>query len=127
MSIEPTIKCSNIQLSLEFYTKVLDFEVCVAPDPEPGSFMSKYALIERQGDNVHLSEHEGDGVFGNVIYVRVDNVESLLNTFEQQGLVTDPNEGYPALSIPLTEQTWGMKEFSIRDPDGNKMTFGEPL
>ena len=89
--------------------------------------MSKYALIERLGDNVHLSEHEGDGVFGNVVYVRVENVEALLEKFQEQGLTMNASGEYPALSIPLTEQTWGMKEFSVRDPDGNKMTFGETL
>ena len=124
MSIEPFIKCSHISKSLDFYTGVLDFVSVQPPDPDPNSFMSKYALLERQGCLVHLSSHKGDGTFGNVLYVRVDNVDSLYRKFVANGLNTDSSTDYPALRIPPVKQTWGMKEFSVMDPDGNKITFG---
>ena len=126
MSLEPTIKCSDITRSLAFYVDVLDFSVVLAPDPDPDSFMSRYAYLQRQGDGMHLSSHAGDGVFGNVVYVRVDNVDELCNRFFERGLQTTDAENFPALTIPLTDQTWGMREFSVRDPDGNKLTFGQP-
>ena len=88
--------------------------------------MSRYAYLQRQGDGMHLSSHAGDGVFGNVVYVRVDNVDELCNRFFERGLQTTDAENFPALTIPLTDQTWGMREFSVRDPDGNKLTFGQP-
>jgi len=127
MAIEPCIKCSDIQASLTFYTEVLDFMIKVAPDTDENVFMSKYALLNRDNDNVHLSSHEGDGVFGNLIYVRVENVDKLYRDYISRGLNTEHPDDYPALTIELTEQTWGMKEFSVRDPDGNKITFGQPL
>ena len=127
MSIEPTIKCSDINASLAFYTQVLDFEVVVPPDPDPEAFMSRYSLMQRDGCRVHLSSHAGDGVFGNLIYVRVDDIAPLYSQFVANGLnINEPDE-YPSLTIPPVEQTWGMKEFSVRDPDGNKITFGHPL
>lgn len=125
MSLEPTIKCSDINRSLAFYVDVLDFSVVLAPDPDPESFMSHYAHLQRQGDGMHLSSHAGDGVFGNVVYVRVDNVDALFKQFVERGLQTMDAENFPALTIPLTDQTWGMREFSVRDPDGNKLTFGQ--
>jgi len=66
-------------------------------------------------------------VFGNLIYVRVNAVEALYKEFVSRGLNTDHPDHYPALTIELTEQSWGMKEFSVRDPDGNKVTFGQEM
>ena len=127
MSIEPTIKCKEISAALKFYTEILDFIVVQPPDPEPDSFMSKYALLEREGCLVHLSSHDGDGVFGNVIYVRVNDINPLYRQFVNNGLNTQTPNEYPSLRIPPVEQTWGMKEFSVTDPDGNKITFGHQI
>jgi len=71
MSIEPFIRCSDIKTSLHFYSQILDFKVIQAPDPDPEAFLSVYAFLEREGSFVHISEHSGDGVFGNVLYIRV--------------------------------------------------------
>lgn len=127
MGLEPTIKCSEIARSLNFYTTVLDFEVVSPPDPDPASFMSKYALLRRDGCLMHLSAHGGDGVFGNVVYVRVRNVDPLYKKFVSNGLNITSADQNPCLRIPLVEQTWGMKEFAVSDPDGNKLTFGHQL
>lgn len=122
MSIEPFIKCSQIKASLTFYTETLDFKVAQAPDPDPESFMSMYAFLEREGSFVHLSQHSGDGVFGNVTYVRVENIDATYKTFIENGLKTKDKGG---LTMELVTQTWGMKEFSVKDPDGNRITFGQ--
>ncbi len=127
MAIEPFIKCSDILISLEFYTNVLDFVIVRPPDPDPTSFMSKYSQIERGGCLVHLSSHGGDGVFGNVIYVRVDDIDSLYRKFVANGLKIDSPTEYPSLRMPPFKQTWGMKEFTVTDPDGNKITYGHEL
>jgi len=127
MAIEPCIKCSNISKSLEFYCGILDFIVVQPPDPDPTSFMSKYALLERDNCLVHLSSHKGDGVFGNVVYVRVGDIDPLYRQYVNNGLNTHTAAEYPSLRIPPVEQTWGMKEFSVSDPDGNKITFGHQM
>jgi len=127
MAIEPFIKCNDISRSIVFYTEILDFVVVRAPDADPESFMSKYSLIERDGCLVHLSSHNGDGVAGNVVYIRVDNIDLLYSKFVANGLNIDDPDKMPSLRIQPVEQTWGMKEFSITDPDGNKLTFGHQL
>lgn len=123
--IEPFIKCSNLPESLAFYTGVLDFSVVVAPDPDPAAFMSKYALIEREGCRVHLSAHAGDGAFGSLNYVRVDAVDVLYRQFVDRGLDSEDPHACPGTRIKPVQQTWGMKEFSLIDPDGNRLTFGQ--
>ena len=124
MSIEPFIKCSDIKVSLDFYTKLLDFKVVQAPDPDPKSFMSMHAFLERDESFVHLSQHSGDGVFGSVIYVRIKNIDKVYNDFLSNGLELQDKAG---ITMQPVEQTWGMKEFSVVDPDGNRVTFGQQL
>ena len=122
MSIQPFIKCSQIKESLAFYTETLDFKVRQAPDPDPESFMSMYAFLEREGSFVHLSEHSGDGVFGSVVYVKVEGIEELYDKFVSNGLKVQDKGG---LTMKLVTQTWGMKEFAVADPDGNRIRFGQ--
>lgn len=124
MSIQPFIRCSDITISLPFYTEVLDFKILQAPDPDPTTFMSMYAFLEREGDRVHLSQHTGDGVFGNVIYVNVTNLDEIYKKFTNNGLTVKDKAG---ITMQPVEQTWGMKEFSVADPDGNRLTFGQNL
>ena len=127
MAIEPFIRCADMSASLHFYTEVMDFDIAQAPDPDPNSFMSMHAFLVRDGCGVHLSAHAGDGVFGNVIYVRVDNIDTLYQQFISNGLNIDKPDDYPAVRIKPVEQTWGMKEFGVTDPDGNKLTFGQAI
>lgn len=127
MPVEPITKCSNMTESVRFYTEVLDFGISQPPDPDPTAFMSKYAELIRDGDVLHLSAHAADGVFGGAIYVRVDNLDELFELFVSRGLNTTEKNNLPALRMAAVEQTWGMKEFSVSDPDGNRITFGQPI
>ena len=124
MSVQPFIRCSDITISLPFYTEILDFNILQDPYPDPDSFMSMYAFLERAGGRVHLSQHAGDGVFGNVIYINVKNLDDTYKLFIENGLTAKDKGG---ITMQPVEQTWGMKEFSVTDPDGNKLTFGQNL
>jgi len=111
--------------SLAFYTEMLDFTVNVYPDPDPTAFMSKYAQLSRHGYIVHLSAHAGDGVFGNVIYIRVKNVDEVYDRGVKCGLEFVKGGDTPGIYMKLTNQTWAMREFAILDPDGNKIKYGQ--
>lgn len=124
MSISPFIKCKDIKDSLRFYTNLLDFKVVQAPDPDPEAFMSMYAFLEREASFVHLSQHAGDGVFGNVIYIRVANIDKIYSGFLNNGLKIQEKSG---ITMEPVEQTWGMKEFYVADPDGNRIRFGQQI
>lgn len=124
MSIQPFLKCSDIKVSLNFYTNLLDFKVVQAPDPDPEAFMSMYAYLKREESFIHLSQHTGDGVFGNVIYVQVKNIDATYNTFLNNGLKAQERSG---ITMEPVEQTWGMKEFYVADPDGNRIRFGQKI
>lgn len=124
MSIEPFIRCSDITEAHAFYTQVLDFESLQPPHPDPNSFLSMYAFLNRDGSGLHLSQHAGDGVFGSVIYVRVESLDEIYNKFLNNGLKVQDRAG---VTMQPIEQSWGMKEFSVIDLDGNRITFGQNL
>ena len=124
MSIAPFLKCSDIKSSLNFYTNLLDFNVVQAPDPDPEVFMSMYAYLKREESFIHLSQHAGDGVFGNVIYVQVNNIDKIYSAFLNKGLKIQEKSG---ITMEPVEQTWGMKEFCVADPDGNRIRFGQQI
>lgn len=122
--IEPFLDCRDVAVSLEFYTKILDFDLVVAPDPDPQQFGSRYAMVSRDGDILHLSSHgRENGAFGASIYVRVDNVDELCERFIENGIKLSVPDGG---NTPVN-QTWGMREIGFRDPDGNKLTFGQAI
>ena len=119
MPIIPTVRCSRMAASIEFYTRVLDF-VCIDGGPEDGD--PSFSVLMREGDRLFLSSHRGDGEFGQAIVVLTDDVDSLFRKFQGRGLRTPGNPGSPVHEGP-TDQTWGTREFYVEDPDGNTLRF----
>lgn len=127
MSIEPVVRCADIEASIRFYTEVLDFTVAVPNDPDKTSHKSKRAILERGGGRLHLSSHGGDGAFGCGVYVRVEDVDALFALFVSRGLNRENKDRPPALRGGPVDQSWGMREFWLHDPDRNIVTFGHRL
>lgn len=122
MGIEPFFDCRDIAVSVDFYTKVLDFDLAIAPDPDPHQFGSRYAALSRNGDILHLSSHSREnGAFGSAVYIRVNNVDMLCERYLANGVKLSVPDG----GTSPVDQTWGMREIGFRDPDGNKLTFGQ--
>jgi len=124
VTIEPCLNCRDILTSIEFYTQVLDFDLAIAPHPDPKQFNSRYAALSRDGGILHLSSHAREnGVFGVEIYIRGNNIDELCERFVANGVeLTVPSGGRSPV-----DQTWGMREIGFRDPDGNKISVGQSL
>jgi uncharacterized glyoxalase superfamily protein PhnB len=73
--------------------------------------------VSRDGLVLHLSSHAGDGVTGGVVYFLSDDVDRLHAEFVSRGA---------PIHIAPVDQTWGMRELYLRDPDGNSVRFGAP-
>jgi hypothetical protein len=73
MKIVPVIKCGDLQRSLRFYTEVLDFEH-KWPGQEDHEMANGVIDLVRDEAELQLSRHSGDGVFGSVNRVYVDDV-----------------------------------------------------
>jgi catechol 2,3-dioxygenase-like lactoylglutathione lyase family enzyme len=121
MAIVPNVRCKNMKASLTFYTSVLDF-VYVGGDGNPGD--PSFSLLSREGDQLILSSHAGDGEFGQAIMITTDDVDALCRKFRERGLVTPGNPEAPEhVHEGPIDQTWGTREFYVDDPDGNTLRF----
>jgi len=120
MSIDTIIQCSDMNASLKFYTKVLDFEVFRSVDPD--SYMAVF--LKRDQIYFYISQHNGNSLFKNVIYIKVNSIDEVYNKFVNNGLSIQSVAGSRKES---TEQHSTLKGFCVLDPDGNKITFGPEI
>jgi catechol 2,3-dioxygenase-like lactoylglutathione lyase family enzyme len=125
MKIVPVVKCRNLDASLRFYTEVLDFKR-KWPGEEDREMANGVIDLVRDGAELQLSRHAGDGVFGSVNRVFVDDVDERYVTFRKRGLDTTKRPESPVHTAPVN-QTWGLREFSVGDPDGNGLCFCGPV
>ena len=109
---------------ITFYTEVLDFER-KWPGYEDREMANGVIDLVRDGAELQLSRHSGDGVFGSVNRVFVDDVDERYATFRTRGLNTTQRPDSPLHTAPV-DQTWGLREFAVTDPDGNNLCFCMP-
>lgn len=119
INIIPMVKCKNMEESISFYTSILDFEF-VGTWPETGS--PSFSILKRDGAEIHLSTHSGDGTFGNVVSIIVEDIDALFKKYSNRGLNTAHKRESPVHQGPLN-QTWGTREFYVDDPNGNTIRF----
>lgn len=121
MAIIPTVRCSNMKASLEFYTRVLDFERI---DGDDDIADPSFSVLARAGDQLILSSHTGDGTFGQAVCVTTNDVDRDVEIFRRRGLKTPGNPNAPEhVHEGPIDQTWGTREFYVDDPDGNTLRF----
>lgn len=121
MPIIPTVRCSNMKASLAFYTRVLDFEHIGGDDSlaDPS-----FSVLSRDGDQLFLSSHSGDGTFGQAVAITTTSVDALFHKLRSRGLRTPGNPDTPQeVHEGPIDQTWGTREFYVNDPDGNTLRF----
>jgi uncharacterized glyoxalase superfamily protein PhnB len=118
MAIIPTIRCSQMKLSMDFYTKVLDF---TRADGDEDATDPSFVVLKRAGDSLFLSSNAGDGKFGQAVVVMTEDVDALFKKFLERGL-SPPKRDSPVHHGP-TNQSWGTREFYVDDPDGNTLRF----
>lgn len=119
--VVPILKVTNMEASLAFYGTTLgfatDFRFSLTPQGP------HYAGISREGLQLHLSTFSGDSVVGAAVYCYVDDIDGLFAELVARGLKVPGNPESPVEDGPVN-QTWGMREFYVRDPDRNAIRFG---
>jgi catechol 2,3-dioxygenase-like lactoylglutathione lyase family enzyme len=121
MAIIPTVRCRSMRSSLAFYTGVLDFEHVDGDDDLDDPCFS---VLSREGDQLFLSSHRGDGEFGQAIVITTGDVDELVRKFRERGLHTPGNPDAPEkVHEGPIDQSWGTREFYVDDPDRNTLRF----
>jgi hypothetical protein len=73
-----------------------------------GPELPLYLFLERDGVLLHLSEHTGDAKGPGLVYLFVDDMDTIAAEF----------------GVDVEEQPWA-REIKLTDPDGNRLRIGQ--
>lgn len=122
MKTIPIMKCKNIAESLAFYIDILGFELQDARSTPADPVIN---LLQGSAE-IQLSILGGDSVFGCAVNIMTDEVDDLFKKFVGRGLDTSGKPESPVHQGPL-DQTWGLREFYVDDPNGNTLRFAKRI
>lgn len=113
----PVLRCARLDVALAFYRQTLGATVCW----RVGDDGAGYAAIELADHVLHLSSHAGDSMPGAAVVLPVDDVDRVY------AAVTATGWRSPAVDSPVelapVDQSWGTREWYVRDPDRNCLRF----
>jgi len=119
----PLFKCRNLKDAIDFYTGVLDFKLKYA-DTLANNWGG--ADLVNEDAELQLTTYESDSLYGSVVNVWVDDVDSRFAKYLERGLDISHKKDSPVHQRPLN-QTWGTREFYVTDSDGNTLRFCKSL
>lgn len=114
--IHPKLPMRDKSVTQDFYLNQLGFELFGNNEFED------YLMVQKDRVQIHffafkkLNPKENDGQ----VYIRTDDIEALYQSFLDKKVQIHPNG-------KLEPKAWGMKEFSLLDPDTNLLTFGQKV
>lgn len=120
--IIPVFGCKEIESATKFYVDILGCKVLNSFSLSNEKLNPCYRTLEFRGDRIHLSSFSGDQGTGKNAYVHCESVEEVVALYRK--IVGDKSI---TMSVPLVDQSWGMREFGFRDADGNKLSIGAQL
>lgn len=101
----PIFKVSDAAKTAQWY-KRLGFQIVGEHRFAPN--MPLYMFLERNGEELHLSEHKGDAKGSTLVYYWLDDISSIAEEF----------------GIEIAQQPWA-KEIKLEDPDGNRLRIAQ--
>ena len=108
----------DLKQSTRFYLDVLGFQRDFGDGSDGWSFLSRDNFKVRLGE---CPDAEPAGELGDhsyFVYLTVEGLDELHQELYARRA--------PVISEP-EDLPWGMREFSIRTPDGHRIRFGEPM
>lgn len=113
-AIHPKIPMRNKRITRNFYFQTLGFEEVVPID------FDGYMMLKKDKIELHFFEFRSLDPKENYgqIYIRCSDIDRIYQKLLDQNIAIHPNG-------QLQKKSWGIKEFSILDPDLNLITFGE--
>jgi catechol 2,3-dioxygenase-like lactoylglutathione lyase family enzyme len=111
----PFLQVSDARRSAEFYCDRLGFEREWEHQLEPG--LPRVIALRLGAIRLFLTEHP-ESAAGALVYVYVADADERARAAVRAGA---------ALEWGPVDQPWHMRELQVRDPDGNKLRFGQQL
>jgi uncharacterized glyoxalase superfamily protein PhnB len=103
------LQVKEVSDALRFYCEVLGFEKDFDFGPYAGVHLGECCL--------HLCAHTTwkRPLGGGAVVVFCDEVDAYFKTVKEHGV---------EIALEPTDEPYGMRDFVVRDPDGNVLTFG---
>jgi catechol 2,3-dioxygenase-like lactoylglutathione lyase family enzyme len=108
----------DLQRSTRFYLDVLGFRRDAGDESDCWSFLSRDAFKLMLGECPGEKPAGELGCHSYIAYLLVEGVDQFYEEVAARGaeVISEP-----------TSEPWGLREFSIRTPDGHRIRFGEPI
>jgi catechol 2,3-dioxygenase-like lactoylglutathione lyase family enzyme len=113
-TLSPVFAVRDLDAALDFYRLRLGFSVAWTWGDPPARAGVRIDDIEIQLDAAERGAPPGPSV----VYCHMTGVEAYYAACRARGV---------AFALELGERPWGMRDFRVEDPDGNRIGFGEPV
>ena len=104
----PMLPAADLRRAIDFYVDVLGFRL--------GFNAGSFGGVRRDAIEIHFSRTDASGERSGC-RIEVTEIRRLYSEFREKGVI-DPDGDIAA-------KPWGTTEFTVRDPDGNALTFVE--
>lgn len=110
-SVMPFLPVSDLRRSVDFYTDVLGFAVEVRGDVG-------FAIVARDEVRIGLRESSSNAGHGRCYCNLSRGISTLYDELCSRAV---------RIQHEMQDEPYGMREFTIVDPDQNQLHFGQPL
>jgi len=115
----PILPSRDFDATQQFY-ETIGFELVNRREPPDFTWM----IVGRNDLWLHFFPHEHDPHVSNwMVYLHLENPDEWADAYRTLGL---PKTGIPRFG-DILDREWGMREFSLVDPDGTLLRIGRPL
>jgi uncharacterized glyoxalase superfamily protein PhnB len=123
--LTPNLVVRNVEASLKFYSEILGLEKSITvPDESPYVFASvSKGPVEIFFNDQKTVAAEYPKLAANIggsltLYMEVDSLQTILDRVQRAGA---------KISMPVTDQFYGMREFGFEDSDGYTITIAQKM
>src|SRR5256714_13881308 len=110
--VSPTFHVADMRRALSFFES-LGFRCTFKVDDDLHPEIP-YAIVERDQVEIHL-QLRGGAAGTSSCYIAVDDADSVWAEVQRAGV---------RVTRPIENSGYGMRDFTIADPDGNNLGFG---
>ena len=123
--LTPNLVVRNVEASLKFYREILGLEKAISvPDESPYVFAS----VSNGAVEIFFNDQKtvaaeyptlASTIGGSLtLYMEVDSLQAALDRVQKAGA---------KISMPVTDQFYGMREFDFEDSDGYTITIAQKI
>jgi len=112
----PGFNIADMNTSIEWYQHFLGYECTfkVSDESEP-----PYAIVSKGDVSIHLSKDNTGSLMGtNFCYIESEDIDKLYRELEESGVI---------FVRPIENSAYGMRDFVIKDYEGNQISFGQEM